>query len=244
LQIGTVEGKIESFFQRRLLSMKTKAYVKPTFLPHVADERMPKVPEGTVETLAFILGGVDPSERLNPSRVRSNLRQLIADLNVKRVSSSSLLRDDHLMILSPRFDFGEIDFESVWQDAKNVSTGQESTEFLKLVRLLQRLQLDEAGTELRSSKNAETIKLLHAFSHKLLYRVYRTAVRHIEEIAKRPLPSVSEPWYGSLLTRIRERRSKVSPSVSIDEELLAEAQQYLENAIKIGRLLHVTIRKK
>jgi hypothetical protein len=223
--------------------MKTKADVKPTFLPHVADERMPKVPEGTVETLAFILGGVDPSERLNPSRVRSNLRQLIADPNVKRVSSSSLLRDDHQIILAPKFDFAKIDFETVWQDARDVSMGQESTEFLKLVRQLHRLQLDDDVSELRSPKNADTFQAFHASGHKILYRVYRTAVRHFEELSKRSLPAVAEPWYGSLLSRIRKRRSTEADTVGIDDELLAEAQQYLDNAIKIGRLLHVSIRK-
>lgn len=223
--------------------MKTETEIKPKYIPRVVDEKAPVVRDGTIETVAFILSGVDPSERVNPERFHLSLRQLIADPMVKRIGSSTLLRDDHKAILSPRFDFSEVEFEDVWRDAKDVPTGQESTEFLKLCKQLQRLELNQAGTELRSPKYAETVKLLHTFAHKLLHRIYRTAIRHIEEISKRPMPAVAEPWYGSLLERVKLRRAKVSAVVSVDDEIFAEASQYLDGVIKIGRVLRVPVRK-
>lgn len=223
--------------------MNAEMEIRPKYLPRIGDEKAPSVRDGTIETLAFILSGVDPSERVNPERVHLSLRQLIADPTVKRIGSSTLLRDDHEAILSPRFDFNEVDFEDVWRDAKDVPTGQGSTELLKLSKQLQRLELDPAGIELRSPKNAETVKLLHTFAHKLLHRIYRTAIRHIEEISKRPMPAVAEPWYGSLLERVKLRRAKVSTAVSVDDEIFAEASQYLDGVMKIGRVLRVPVRK-
>ena len=186
---------------------------------------------------------MDPSERLNPERFHLSLRQLIADPTVKRLAASSLLREDHRAILAPRFDFDEVDFEDVWNDAKDVPTGQEATEFLKLSKQLRRLNLDQAGSELRLPKNAETVKSIHVFAHKLLHHIYRAAIRHIEEAAKRPMAVVADPWYGTLLERVKLRRTKVRTAVSVDDEILSEARHYFDGVMKIGRVLRVPVRR-
>ena len=67
--------------------------------------------------LAFVLCGVNPSERTNPVLVQFSLRQLLANANVKRVGTVSGLREDHQFLLAPRFDFAKVDFEDVWKEA-------------------------------------------------------------------------------------------------------------------------------
>ena len=98
-----------------------------------------------MDTVAFILAGVYPIERQNLSHGHMDLRSLAGDPAVNRIGSSSALRDDHKYILAPQFNFMAIDFEDVWQKAKDVRAGQEATELLKLVKQLHRLGRNQMG---------------------------------------------------------------------------------------------------
>ncbi len=219
--------------------METEQGLKPKFLPLLTDVKRPTTSEEAVDTIAFVLAGVDPAERYNLSHGHMDLRSLAADHAVKRVGPSSALRDDHKYILAPLFDFKTVDFEEIWQDAKEVPSGQEATEFLKLAKQLHRFEIDAEGSELRAPSNAELIKQVREHSHRLLHRLYRSAVRHVEESVKKPCKTPSPPWYVLALDRLGFRKRAMPASVHVDNEIRDEATRYIRDSIKIGRILRV-----
>ncbi len=171
---------------------------KPKFFPLLNDVKEPTTAEDAVDVIAFVLAGIDPAERHNLSHRHAELRSLAADASAARIGSSSALRDDHKYILAPQFNFTTMDFEDVWQDAKQIPSGQEATEFLKLAKQLRRLEIDAVGSELHSSKNTELIQQVREHAHRLLHRAHRNAVRHIEELLNNTSGASTPPWYGSI----------------------------------------------
>lgn len=210
----------------------------PKYLPRLINDREPMIAEGVVERLAFVLAGIEPTERERSDLSGRTLKQLVPDSSVQRIGSSSSLRDDHQYILSFKYDFSKVDFDELWQEAKVVPTGQASTEFLKLAKSMHRFPIDTEGTELRQSKNAELIRQVQEHAPMLLYRSYRTAVRHIEEACQRPVSVPEAPFHTKLLERLGLKK-KVAEPVVIDDDILKEAKTYLEDVIRLGRFLRV-----
>ncbi len=223
--------------------MKIASDFKPQFLPRLVDEKEPIIAGDLIETLAFVLSGIDPVERNNDAYANLDLRQLVADPSVKRIGPNSAMRQDYQFILHPKFDFTKTDFEEIWQDAKDIPSGQEATEFLKLAKQLHRLEMDSDGTELRSSKNSEVIQQIRENAHRLLHRIHRTAVRHIEEKLKTPMRAPSRPWYFPILSRLGLGKSAPPASVHIDADIRDEISKYLDDIIKLGRVLRANVRR-
>jgi len=219
--------------------MVNEQEIRPKFLPQLKDVKELTLSDDAVDAVAFVLAGVDPIERQNLSHGHMDLRSLAGDPAANRIGSSSALRDDHKYILAPQFDFMAIEFEDVWQKAKDVRAGQEATELLKLVKQLHRLEIDDDGNELRSSKNAELIRQVREHSHRLLHRLYRNAVRHIGESLKSPSKPQSQPWYLSVFVNLGLRKRVPPERVYVDDDIRDEAIRYIKDAIKIGRILRV-----
>lgn len=223
--------------------MTVASEFKPQYLPKLVDEKAPVIIDGVLETLAFVLSGIDPIEQSNTTRTQMDLRQVVIDPSVRRVGPSVALRQDYQFILNPLFDFTKTDFDELWQDAKEIPFGQEATEFLKLAKQLRRLDIDSDGTELSSSKNSMVVQQIRENSHRLLHKIHRTAVRHIEEKLKTPTPVPTPPWYVSALNRMGFGKGISHATVYISAEIQSEVSRYLEDTMKLGRVLRANARR-
>jgi hypothetical protein len=215
---------------------------EPKYLPVFVHGEEPIICEETIETLAFILSGIDPAERHAQTNSRCSFREFVADLSVKRISTSSVMRQDYEYVLSPHFDFNQVDFEDIWLDAKQVPSGQEGTEFLKLFKRIRGLKVNEDFDDL-SSRNQGLKEQVRKCSHRLLHRIHRTAIRQIAESLETPRKPPSRPWSTWLLGRIGLSKSHPVLTLNIDEDIRKCVVRYAEDVIKIGCLLRSRVRR-
>ncbi|MEM9589386.1 MAG: hypothetical protein AAGA03_19045, partial [Planctomycetota bacterium] len=153
----------------------------PLYFPQLTSTTMPSIDPDSIDTLAYVLAGVDPKVRkANPQRHR-HLHDLAMDPSVPRVGPATSLQRDHQHVLVAAYDFSIRSFDDVWADAKHVSGGQQSTELLKRLKWLKRVELDADGSQLTTPNMKPKVAEVFRRAAHLQYHLFRSAVRHVEE---------------------------------------------------------------
>lgn len=80
-------------------------------------------------------------------------------------------------------------------------------------------------------------------SHRLLHRTHRTAIRHLEESFNTPSEPPRQPWHALLLGRFGLSKDTSISTFHIEEDIRSEVGCYVEDLIKIGRLLRANVRR-
>ena len=215
---------------------------KPHFFPHFVAGEQPIVCEKKFEKIALVLSGIDPTEWDTKAKACS-LRELVAQSSVRRIGPSSAMRQDYQYVLSPQFDFNQVDFGDIWLDAKQIPSGQEGTDFLKLAKQIRHLNVVADFDDLLSKKPGLN-EQVRKHSHRLLHRIHRTATRQIEETLKTLGKPSRRPWYTALLNRFGLGKDTYNLTFHIDEEVRRDLDRYVEDVIKIGCLLRSNVRRR
>ncbi len=227
----------------------------PTEHPKVAIERHPKYfptidpylmsdyPIKTIETIAFVLSGVDP-EQLQDLRVVQgtiNLRQLI-QMSVARISPGLLMQEDHWYVLDHMHGLGRDEFKLAWEEAQSQATGQANTNVVKVMTKLDKFRIDSTAKCLDDPTNKSFFLEVQDKSVELLSRNFRRIRRKIESVHEQPAPP---PPKKSLLDRLFKRKTTGQSSASpVQAEVCDLVIEYLNQAVKIGRILRIDVLKQ
>ena len=227
----------------------------PTRQPKLAIERQPKYfptidpylkPDfeiKTIEIIAFVLSGVDP-DQLQDQRIvqrTMNLRQLI-QMSAARISPSLLMQDDHWYVLAHLHALDRDGFKSAWEDAQTQATGQANTDVVKVMTKLDKFRIDPTAKCLDDPTNKSFFLEVQDKSVELLSRNFRRIRRKIESVYEQSAPAPAKKnWFDRLFKRKLTDQAMASAVQSEVSDLVVE---YLNQAIKIGRILRSDVLKQ
>jgi len=200
-----------------------------------------------IERLSLVLAGVDPdaievlagnqSKRTPDILRRSSIAQLSLNPEIKQVSPSKMLLNEHRRILAPYYAVDAEKFAQLWHDSKLVAGGQESTELIKAVHWLKKTTLDEKGG-LTNDGDLEKAIATPKLAPKMLFYLFHTATRRIQRESHKTPPSTKPLSLPQrVLCRLGLRETIDESPIYIPDEILHESENYLVNAIKLGKVL-------
>ena len=195
-----------------------------------------------VERLTLILAGINPIVLVDCENKRGgkprNLHQLRCDSALQRVSPSKELASDHRCLLWPCLQTSEKSFAELWHQSRTVAGGQDSTLLIKQVHWLKRINL--AAGDAALSKATESIDLgeLVQIAPKILFFLFRSAIRHIDRDCNQPPPITETPSLKSrLLQKLSGRTPSEQPAIYFPASILRETETYLETSLTVARVL-------
>lgn len=215
----------------------------PKYFPAIDPYLTPELEDKTVETIAFVLSGVDPSQLQDPriEQRKLNLRQLV-QMSVARISPGLLMHDDHWYVLAHFHHLTRDEFKLAWEDAQSQATGQANTDVVKVMTKLDKFRIDSAAKCLEDPSNKNFFLEVQDKSVELLSRNFRRIRRKIESVYEQPAPAPpKKSWLDKLLKRGVNDPAMASP---VQAEVFELVKEYLKQAMKIGRILRSDILKK
>ncbi|TWU04010.1 hypothetical protein [Neorhodopirellula pilleata] len=223
--------------------MASRESESPLYLPPIDGLRMPPVTEELIEVVALLLCGISPEVRQQPMSQSRTLFELRQDPMSPKVGPSSSLLQDHRYILSPIVGksgkrLTEQEFEEKWQQSKSIAGSQQSTQLLKLVHWLGRLELDDEGQDLShpkwQSQMAEAVQ--HAMP--IQFYLFHSASRRIDrEASHRRVVENDRSFWSKLTAALGMKGGQGSPRVIFPENVSEEAESYLVATLNLGRIL-------
>ncbi len=217
---------------------------KPRYFPELSSGQTPNITNELVETIAFILAGVDPAQRRDSNALRSRmtLRQLVHVATAK-VSTNAALRSEHRYLLVHLWQLPEQEFNDAWENAQSQAKGQDNTDTIKLLQRFEKLELDDQSSRSLLAVNGELFQQIREKSVDMLVRIVRRARRTITSYHE----EVQQPPRQSILQRLGLFRASASSTpldvVPIEPVVLKSAEEYVYLAIKLGRILRIDSRK-
>ena len=195
-----------------------------------------------VERLALVLAGINPIvlvdfQNKHGSEGR-NIHQLRCDSGLKRVSPSRELANDHRCVLWPCLQTSEKSFGELWHQSRSVAGGQDSTLLIKQVHWLKRINM--AASDAALSKATESIDLseLVQMSPKILFFLFRSAIRHIDRDCNQTPPVTDAPTLKSrIMQKLAGRTADQPPAIYFPASILRETEIYLETSLTVARVL-------
>ena len=226
----------------------SKTNPSPRYFPSLDQGEEVDLSPRIVERIALVLGGIDPSfldsrENQTVSKSRT-IQQIRFESGSKNVSPSRALLDDHRYLLWPQFPVDESDFESLWKNSRSIAGGQESSVLVQHVRWLRKLDLNFDDNSFRTESDTRYLLSTPELSSRILFFLFRTALRHIERDA-----TISAPTSPKLsrIRRIMIRLGIASPPavplVFFPETMLQEAEAYVETSMKLGRVIRAAVKR-
>tara|TARA_R110002111_G_scaffold15925_1_gene41135 strand:- start:550 stop:1242 length:693 start_codon:yes stop_codon:yes gene_type:complete len=203
-----------------------------------------------VEPLALVLAGLDPAI-LRPnsdnskSRPRTrNIHELRCDNSLHRISPTRSLANDHRCVLWPCFRQSEKAFAEMWQNSRTVAGAQDATVLIKQVQWLKKMRLTASDHSLAlATESIDTLELVKT-SPKILFYLFRNAIRHLDRDCSHPVPVPSTPSLGNrLMQKFSKQSQPATPVVYFAPSILRETESYLETSLKLGRMLDFASRK-
>ena len=231
-------------------SRRAKKGFAPKYLPSLDAYREAEVSDDMVEILAFVLSGIRPAARDDETLAGkgATVRDLLQKHNL-RAAPSSLLYADHRYVLYNSRRLSEDEFLSRWEEAKQLSAGQESTDLIKLGRRFDSLKIGPDGESLRRKDNAELIAELQSHATALLVRQYRSTRRKVDDIngathAPDHDTNTHDSWFSRLGFGSKKAAVSEKTRIEVEKKLLAATKSYLHFCIRLGRLLRSDTAKR
>jgi hypothetical protein len=229
------------FAKDLLVSQKS---LLPVYFPPVEEGTADDLSPGRVERLTLVLAGLDPAILKTMKAVDGvqsrTLEQLRRDSDVRKISPASSLAQDHRYLLSPFYTLSNDAFKELWLESKSVSGGQESTDLIKHVNWLKKVLVTETTGAFVKPVDEEFCSEMPKFAPKVLFYLYRSAVRHIDKKAwELPPPLKEVSTVSRLLGKLGFARPPAAPAIYLPDPILSEAESYLVNGIKLGRVLRI-----
>jgi hypothetical protein len=215
----------------------------PKYFPMIDPYLQPELPAKTIETIAFVLSGVDPEQQRDQRVVQGalNLRQLI-QMSIARISPGLLMQEDHWYVLAHLHALDRDAFKMAWEEAQTQATGQANTNVVKVMTKLDKFRIDSAAKCLDDPTNKSFFLEVQDKSVELLSRNFRRIRRKIESVYELPAPPPAKRnWLDSLFKRKAADKTVASPVQAEVQNLVIE---YLNQSIKIGRILRSDVLKQ
>ena len=216
--------------------------LQPKYFPTIAPYLSPDFPTKTVETIAFVLSGVNPEQLHDPRVVQGtlSLRQLI-QMSVARISPGLLMQDDHWYVLAHLHALERDAFKLAWEEAQSQATGQANTNVVKVRTKLDKFRIDSAAKCLDDPTNKSLFLEVQDKSVEILSRNFRRIRRKIESVYEQPAPPARKGWLDGFFKRKVGGKPIASP---VQEEVSSLVIEYLNQSIKIGRILRSDVLKQ
>ncbi|MDX1928325.1 MAG: hypothetical protein SFV81_17490 [Pirellulaceae bacterium] len=216
---------------------------QPKYFPVIDPYLPPELPRDTIETIAFVLSGVDPEQRRDPRVVQGtlNLRQLI-QMSIARISPGLLMQEDHWYVLTHLHTLKRDAFKLAWEEAQTQATGQANTNVVKVMTKLDKFRIDSTAKCLDDPTNKSFFLEVQEKSVELLSRNFRRIRRKIESVYEQSAPPPPKKnWLDSLFKRKSADKTVTSP---VQAEVQSLVIEYLNQSIKIGRILRSDVLKQ
>ncbi|KAA1259955.1 hypothetical protein LF1_24930 [Rubripirellula obstinata] len=195
-----------------------------------------------VERLALVLSGINPIVLTDLPNKRGgsprNIHQLRCDGSLGRVSPSRELANDHRCVLWPFFRTNEKSFAELWQNSRSVAGGQDSTLLIKQVHWLKKINMAAPDAALAKAIDTIDVNELVKMSPKILFFLFRTAIRHIDRDCNQKPPQAAVPSLQTrLLQKISGKKAADTPAIYFPSSILRETESYLETSLTVARIL-------
>ena len=221
----------------------------PIYLPPLDGLRMPAISEPSIETMAIVLAGFCPSVLEEKTSRPRTLSQLRLDPRTKRIGPSTALRRDHRYILHPIHACDDEQFEQLWMESKSVAGSQDSTELLKLVRWLKKLEVDDQGKGFAHPQMQKPAAAMIDFASRVQFYLFHSAVRRIDrESTKSQSVKKQDSSWAKLIARLTPKKPDAIHPIEFPIAVLDEAESYMISMLNLGRVLrsvkHLVSRKR
>lgn len=204
-------------------------------------EQIDRSPD-VVERLALVLAGVDPTVQSDETKHRGkrlrNLHQLRCDSGLDRISPSQALASDHRLLLWPCLQTSETQFADLWKQSRTIAGGQDSTLLIKQVHWLKKLNIAASNPAIGKASESIDLPKLVELSPKILFYLFRTAIRHIDRDCNAlPPPPTPVPLSSRLLNALSRQPKPKQPLIYFPTSILRETESYLETSLSLARVL-------
>jgi hypothetical protein len=204
-------------------------------------EQIDRSPD-VVERLALVLAGIDPVIQSDEAKHRGkrlqNLHQLRCDGGLDRISPSQALANDHRLLLWPCLQTSESQFAALWKQSRTIAGGQDSTLLIKQVHWLKKLNIAASNAAIGKASESVDLPKLVELSPKILFYLFRTAIRHIDRDCNAlPPPPAPVSFSNRLLTTLGVQQQPKPPLVYFPSSILRETESYLETSLSLARVL-------
>ena len=207
--------------------------------PFLAATQKPKIEAGAIEDIAFVLLGVNPAKRIDPSTVKQfkSAKELRAKADC-RVDPVSELLEDHRYVLPHLHQLPTPELRTRWLAAMEISDEKTVNGLAKLWGNVEKLSLDPIPTALSSPQGQAFLKAVHHHALSLLatrFQAARQAMESLQQAGDQPKPGL----WSRLTGKSGSPSSSASNTVPVSDEERKIAGQYLDSACRLGRLLRI-----
>lgn len=216
----------------------------PLYFPTLGVSDQADLSPQVIERISLVLAGIDPAllelpGNASPSKTRT-IQQVRFEMSPPTLSPSGAMVNDHRYLLWSQFPIEKQEFIKLWKGSRTVAGGQESTELIQHVHWLKKLDANFDETSFKSESDAKYQASLPDLSPRILFFLFRTAVRRIERDAMKPMPApAKQSRIGMLIQKLVKTAGPPTPLVYFPESMLRETEAYVETAMKLGRVLRI-----
>jgi hypothetical protein len=214
---------------------------EPEFLSHINSTE--ELSADVLDTLAFILSGIDPELRTDPQTLSANLRlKDLACTPSSRIAVDTLLHADHWYVLAHLHSKPESEFRQLWEEAKTQKKGQQGTDIQRIATKFEKFQLDPAEKQLSDVRNQAIFLSIREYSVDILVRIYQRARRRIHAAHEEPEAKPRTDWLTKLGLR-RQTQLEAPTTVEVADNVRDLVREYVAQCVKLGRILRSSVIK-
>ncbi len=218
--------------------------IQPKYLPAIdnANNVSGALAEETIDILAFVLSGIDPSLRTDAQTLKANLRlKDLASTPSSRVPADLILQEEHRFVLQHLQRLSVSEFRQLWDEAKTPKKGQLGTEIQRIATKFEKSKIDEAGKFLKDPTNKELFQEFRTHAVEILVRALQRARRRIHAFHEQP---EAKPTNSNWLVKLKLRRPppNIQPTtVVVADEVRQLVREYVDDCLKLARILRSEI---